>query len=129
MTRLALLGRTLCFTSRSMAERRVTAAELRDRCSAGACWLLRGSSVYDVSNFVKLHPGGEQLLQDRAGTDIQRDLDGPPHRHSDNALRWLEQYYVGEMEPEEPAQQVRGAPGLDRRPCMHRQTLPCVLYI
>ncbi|XP_026712774.1 fatty acid 2-hydroxylase [Athene cunicularia] len=26
-------------------------------------------------------------------------LDGPPHRHSANARRWLEQYYVGEMEP------------------------------
>ncbi|CAN2389329.1 fatty acid alpha-hydroxylase activity [Pristimantis euphronides] len=85
-----------------MAGRRVTAAELRDRCSAGACWLLRGSSVYDVSGFVKFHPGGEQLLQERAGTDIQRELDGPPHRHSDNALRWLEQYYVGELEGPEP---------------------------
>ncbi|XP_075045381.1 fatty acid 2-hydroxylase [Mixophyes fleayi] len=84
-----------------MAARRVTAAELRGQCSAGACWLLRGNKVYDVSGFVKLHPGGEGLLQDRAGTDIQRDLDGPPHRHSENALRWLEQYYVGELEAAE----------------------------
>ncbi|XP_073462020.1 fatty acid 2-hydroxylase [Aquarana catesbeiana] len=88
-----------------MAGRRVTAAELRAQCSSGACWLLRGRKVYDVSSFVRLHPGGERLLLDRAGTDIQGELDGPPHRHSDNALRWLEQYYVGELEPEEPGQQ------------------------
>ncbi|KAM4721130.1 fatty acid 2-hydroxylase [Rhinophrynus dorsalis] len=81
-----------------MASRRVSASELRDKCSAGTCWVLKGKKVYDVSGFAKLHPGGERLLQDRAGQDIQADLEGPPHRHSDNALRWLEQYYVGEME-------------------------------
>ncbi|XP_068117537.1 fatty acid 2-hydroxylase [Hyperolius riggenbachi] len=88
-----------------LAGRRVTAAELRSRCAAGACWLLRGNKVYDVSQFVRLHPGGERTLLDRAGTDIQGDLDGPPHRHSDNALRWLEQYYVGELEPGESREQ------------------------
>ncbi|XP_075432734.1 fatty acid 2-hydroxylase [Ascaphus truei] len=81
-----------------MAARRITAAELRSRCSAGACWVLRGNHVYDVSGFVKLHPGGEEVLRDRAGTDIQADLTGPPHRHSENALRWLGQYYVGDLE-------------------------------
>ncbi|NXG68881.1 FA2H hydroxylase, partial [Baryphthengus martii] len=32
-------------------------------------------------------------------TDVSAALEGPPHRHSANARRWLEQYYVGEMEP------------------------------
>uniref|UniRef100_A0A8C5QU57 Fatty acid 2-hydroxylase n=1 Tax=Leptobrachium leishanense TaxID=445787 RepID=A0A8C5QU57_9ANUR len=82
----------------------VSSAELR-----GRCWLLRGRKVYDVSDFVRMHPGGERLLWDRTGTDIQADLQGPPHRHSDNALRWLEQYYVGELEDDPPAEppQVR----------------------
>ncbi|NWX92189.1 FA2H hydroxylase, partial [Nothoprocta pentlandii] len=55
--------------------------------------------LYDLSAFVRLHPGGEQLLRRRAGTDVSAALDGPPHRHSANARRWLEQYYVGELEP------------------------------
>ncbi|NXP09269.1 FA2H hydroxylase, partial [Thinocorus orbignyianus] len=54
--------------------------------------------LYDLSGFVRLHPGGEQLLRRRAGTDVSQALDGPPHRHSANARRWLEQYYVGEVE-------------------------------
>ncbi|OWK16321.1 hypothetical protein Celaphus_00003933, partial [Cervus elaphus hippelaphus] len=44
------------------------------------------------------HPGGEQLLWARAGQDVSADLDGPPHRHSANARRWLEQYYVGDLQ-------------------------------
>ncbi|NXG37524.1 FA2H hydroxylase, partial [Dromaius novaehollandiae] len=55
--------------------------------------------LYDLSAFVRLHPGGEQLLRRRAGTDVSAALNGPPHRHSANARRWLEQYYVGELEP------------------------------
>ncbi|KAM4614330.1 fatty acid 2-hydroxylase [Discoglossus pictus] len=81
-----------------MSERRITLAQLQESRSSGACWVLRGHKVYDVTGFVRLHPGGESLLQERAGKDIQGDLEGPPHRHSDNALRWLEQYYVGELE-------------------------------
>ncbi|NXK45992.1 FA2H hydroxylase, partial [Chauna torquata] len=66
--------------------------------------------LYDLSGFVRLHPGGEQLLRRRAGTDVSAALDGPPHRHSANARRWLEQYYMGELQsdgeeaaPEQPA--------------------------
>ncbi|KAE8609141.1 hypothetical protein XENTR_v10011724 [Xenopus tropicalis] len=85
-----------------MASRRVSPVELRRECSAGKCWVLVGNKVYDVTAFVNLHPGGERLLQDRAGKDIQADLNGPPHRHSENALRWLEQYYVGDLQAESP---------------------------
>ncbi|KAL8194687.1 UNVERIFIED_CONTAM: Fatty acid 2-hydroxylase [Gekko kuhli] len=78
-------------------------AELRQRCAQGACLVLSGRRLYDLSPFVRLHPGGEQLLQERAGTDIRDALDGPPHRHSDNARRWLEQYYLGDLGDAEPA--------------------------
>lgn len=79
-------------------------AEVQRRLAAGACWVRRGASLYDLTGFVRHHPGGEQLLRARAGQDISADLDGPPHRHSDNARRWLEQYYVGELrvDPQDP---------------------------
>ncbi|NXM26789.1 FA2H hydroxylase, partial [Oxyruncus cristatus] len=79
--------------------RSFSAAEVRARCAQGACLVSCHRRLYDLSGFVRLHPGGEQLLRRRAGTDVSAALDGPPHRHSANARRWLEQYYVGEMEP------------------------------
>ena len=83
------------------APRSFSAAEVRARCAQGACLVRCHRRLYDLSGFVRLHPGGEQLLRRRAGTDVSAALDGPPHRHSANARRWLEQYYVGEMEPGE----------------------------
>uniref|UniRef100_A0A8V5GW92 Fatty acid 2-hydroxylase n=1 Tax=Melopsittacus undulatus TaxID=13146 RepID=A0A8V5GW92_MELUD len=85
----------------SPSPRSFSAAEVRALCAQGACLVSCRRRLYDLSGFVRLHPGGEQLLRRRAGTDVSAALDGPPHRHSDNARRWLEQYYVGEMEPGE----------------------------
>uniref|UniRef100_H9GBR7 Fatty acid 2-hydroxylase n=1 Tax=Anolis carolinensis TaxID=28377 RepID=H9GBR7_ANOCA len=62
---------------------------VRGRCAGGASLLLSGRRVFDVSSFVRLHPGGEEALRARAGTDIRDALDGPPHRHSPHARRWL----------------------------------------
>ncbi|KAL2762144.1 fatty acid 2-hydroxylase [Daubentonia madagascariensis] len=73
-------------------------SEVQRRLAAGACWVRRGARLYDLTSFVRHHPGGEQLLRARAGQDIGADLDGPPHRHSANARRWLEEYYVGELQ-------------------------------
>ncbi|EDL92567.1 rCG51041, isoform CRA_b [Rattus norvegicus] len=89
-----------------------TSAEVQRRLAAGACWVRRGASLYDLTGFVRHHPGGEQLLLARAGQDISADLDGPPHKHSDNARRWLEQYYVGELraDPQDPTENGAGAP-------------------
>uniref|UniRef100_A0A8C3HPU3 Fatty acid 2-hydroxylase n=1 Tax=Chrysemys picta bellii TaxID=8478 RepID=A0A8C3HPU3_CHRPI len=74
-------------------------AEVRQRCAQGACLVMRGRRLYDLSGFVRLHPGGEQLLRERAGSDVSAALEGPPHRHSRNARLWLEQYYLGEVRP------------------------------
>ncbi|NXH40223.1 FA2H hydroxylase, partial [Dicaeum eximium] len=94
--------------------RSFSAAEVRARCAQGACLVSCRRRLYDLSGFVRLHPGGEQLLRRRAGTDVSAALDGPPHRHSENARRWLEQYYVGEIEPGDeqvPPNRERGGHG------------------
>lgn len=85
------------------APRSFSAAEVRDRCARGECLVRCRRRLYDLSAFVRLHPGGERLLRSRAGTDVSAALDGPPHRHSANARRWLEQYYVGELRDEQVA--------------------------
>ncbi|NXU19397.1 FA2H hydroxylase, partial [Pardalotus punctatus] len=91
--------------------RSFSAAEVRARCAQGACLVSCHRRLYDLSGFVRLHPGGEQLLRRRAGTDVSAALDGPPHRHSANARRWLEQYYVGELEPGDEQVPPRGRTG------------------
>jgi len=65
-----------------------------------SCWVLLGTRVYDVTGFLRMHPGGEALILRRSGRDVTGEMEGPPHRHSENARRWMEQYYIGELQTE-----------------------------
>ncbi|XP_004625842.1 fatty acid 2-hydroxylase [Octodon degus] len=99
-------------------------AEVQRRLAAGDCWVRRGARLYDLTSFLRHHPGGEQLLRARAGQDVSADLDGPPHRHSANARRWLEQYYVGELrdDPQEPTE--NGATASEEMPKLDPEMEP-----
>ncbi|KAJ8272221.1 hypothetical protein COCON_G00110800 [Conger conger] len=67
-------------------------------CTEDSCWVLLGNRVYDVTEFLRLHLGGEAVILRHSGTDVSQLMSGPPHRHSENARRWMEQYYIGDME-------------------------------
>lgn len=84
--------------SPSVSPRFFSEKEVSRHRSKESCWVLKGSRVYDVTGFLRMHPGGEALLLGRGGSDISRELEGPPHRHSQNARRWMEQYYIGELD-------------------------------
>ncbi|XP_078113867.1 fatty acid 2-hydroxylase [Sander vitreus] len=72
--------------------------EVARHCTKDSCWVLLGTRVYDVTSFLRMHPGGEALILRRSGKDVSREMEGPPHRHSENARRWMEQYYIGELD-------------------------------
>uniref|UniRef100_A0A3Q0RB19 Fatty acid 2-hydroxylase n=1 Tax=Amphilophus citrinellus TaxID=61819 RepID=A0A3Q0RB19_AMPCI len=84
--------------SPSTSPRFFTEREVARHCTEDSCWVLMGSRVYDVTAFLRMHPGGEALIRSRSGKDVSQAIEGPPHRHSENARRWLEQYYIGELD-------------------------------
>lgn len=84
--------------SPSVSTRYFSEKEVARHCTKESCWVLVGTRVYDVTSFLRMHPGGEALILRRSGSDISGQLDGPPHRHSENARRWLEQYYIGDID-------------------------------
>lgn len=50
-----------------MAERTISADELKKHSKQGDCWLAIHGNVYDVSDFMDDHPGGGDVLLDAAG--------------------------------------------------------------
>ncbi|XP_073687938.1 fatty acid 2-hydroxylase [Garra rufa] len=84
--------------SPSVSPRFFSEKEVAKHCTKDSCWVLSGTRVYDVTAFLRMHPGGEALILSRSGKDISREIEGPPHRHSENARRWMEQYYIGELD-------------------------------
>ncbi|KAJ3596713.1 hypothetical protein NHX12_003117 [Muraenolepis orangiensis] len=86
------------FSATSPQTRLLSEPEVARHCTKDSCWVLRGTRVYDVTAFLRLHPGGDALLLRRSGTDVSTEMRGPPHKHSKNAMRWMEQYYIGELD-------------------------------
>lgn len=93
--------------SPSVSPRFFSMKEVSRHCSKDSCWVLLGTRVYDVTGFLRMHPGGEALILRRATTDISKQMDGPPHRHSENARRWLEQYYIGELDRDDDGDEAQ----------------------
>ncbi|KAL6107273.1 fa2h [Pungitius sinensis] len=84
--------------SPSTSPRLLAEKEVARHCTQDSCWVLLGTRVYDVTSFLRMHPGGEALLLQRSGKDVSPEMEGAPHRHSENARRWMEQYYIGELD-------------------------------
>jgi len=59
--------------------------------------IINEGKVFDVTSFVDVHPGGRKTIAARHGRDITKVMKDGPHKHSKNAYKWLEQYYIGEF--------------------------------
>ncbi|KAA0199140.1 hypothetical protein HAZT_HAZT000066 [Hyalella azteca] len=59
------------------------------------CWIVLYDKVYDVTDFLFEHPGGEELMMEHAGRDGTIAFRGVGH--SKAALRSLQRYLIGEL--------------------------------
>ena len=60
--------------------------------SADSCWLAIESKVYDVTDFVTRHPGGEAILNG-CGKDATQMFEQHPQSAKDS----LPQFYIGDL--------------------------------
>ncbi|MEM5948106.1 cytochrome b5-like heme/steroid binding domain-containing protein [Spirochaetia bacterium 38H-sp] len=75
-----------------------TMEEVKQHADAGECWLVIDDKVYDLTEFVNMHPGGKAILQG-CGKDATRLFEERPMGsgtpHSDRARKLLENYLIG----------------------------------
>lgn len=66
-----------------------------------SCWMAIGDGVYDVTEFLPLHPGPEGWMRARCGLDATQDWEtktyGAPHSPAAHSL--LELYRIGNLDP------------------------------
>lgn len=75
-----------------------TEEDVADHKSANSCWITCRGKVYDVTKFVPDHPGGDDLILEHAGTDVESIMkDEGSHDHSDSAYDMLEEYVIGRL--------------------------------
>eukprot|EP01084_Bolivina_argentea_P263473 445952_1 len=63
----------------------------------GDCWIEIEGKVYDVSEWMRKHPGGERLLECLGGKDAS--LPFLVNHHPSIRQRYLPTWYIGDLEP------------------------------
>jgi alkylation response protein AidB-like acyl-CoA dehydrogenase len=85
-----------------------TRAEVKKHKEGDELWFIIDSVVYDVSDFLDAHPGGEAVLRQVAGTDATTAFYNL-HRH-EVLVRYAPQLALGRVEGEKPSI-ITPAPG------------------
>lgn len=79
--------------------KKFTRAEVAEHNSSSSAWIIIGNKVYDVTKFLDEHPGGCEVLLEKAGEDRTEAFEDIGH--STDARQMKEDYCIGEvMEPE-----------------------------
>lgn len=63
------------------------------------CWLLVSGKIYDVTNFIKLHPGGKRDILGNCGKEATQAFvtQGGEGTHSNKANEMIADYYLGDF--------------------------------
>lgn len=62
-------------------------------------WVTYEDSVYDITQFIKVHPGGAEKLMMAAGGAIEPFWEMYPFHKKDNVKDLLVQYKIGMLHP------------------------------
>ena len=71
----------------------VSLEEVRDHCTPWDAWTVVYDRVYDVTEYLARHPGGEEVMMEYVGYDATIAFRGVGHSRA--AFRALEKYLVG----------------------------------
>ncbi|KAJ1548977.1 hypothetical protein HK405_011945 [Cladochytrium tenue] len=74
-----------------------TLAEIAKHTTGKDCWMVIDGLVYDVTDFLSEHPGGDEVMLDVAGKDATQAFEDIGH--SDDARKTLKSYLIGKLDP------------------------------
>ena len=79
----------------------ISAQEVAAHNSPDDCWIIVSNKVYDVSSYVKLHPGGASAIMPYCGEEATRAFETKDlsrgEDHSGFAYSHLDSLYVGDL--------------------------------
>ena len=73
--------------------------EVRGHNQAKDVWVIMNGAVYDITQFLPNHPGGEEIVLEHAGLDITEVFKSASvHQHSTSAFEMLKAHKIGGLE-------------------------------
>ncbi|KAH8377904.1 hypothetical protein KR093_007825 [Drosophila rubida] len=73
----------------------ITLEEVSQHDSFDDCWIVIYDRVYDVTQFLREHPGGDDVIMDHAGRDATIAFHGTGH--SRHAVDQMRHYLIGQL--------------------------------
>ncbi|MED6183857.1 hypothetical protein PIB30_041712 [Stylosanthes scabra] len=64
------------------------------------CWIVVNGKVYDVTQYLDDHPGGDDVILAATGRDATDDFEDAGH--SKSAREQMEEYFIGELDTSAP---------------------------
>ncbi|XP_020212890.1 cytochrome b5 [Cajanus cajan] len=74
--------------------------ELSQHNTKDDCWILVDGKVYDVTQYLDDHPGGDDVILATTGKDATEEFEDVGH--SKSARELMEQYCIGELDTSPP---------------------------
>jgi predicted heme/steroid binding protein len=98
-----ILSGTLFLGTRVFAQA-YTTDEIAKHDQAGDCWVILSGKVYDLTSYIKKHPGGSSKITSNCGQDatVAFQSKGGGRGHSSLALSLLPGYFVGDVSTKAP---------------------------
>ncbi|KAG8387335.1 hypothetical protein BUALT_Bualt02G0010800 [Buddleja alternifolia] len=75
-----------------------TLTEVAEHKTRNDCWVVLFGRVYNVTNFLDEHPGGDEVLLAATGKDATAEFDDIGHSH--DAWAMLDKFYLGDLHSE-----------------------------
>ena len=69
-----------------MPHKTITRADVAKNNTDESCWIIIDAKVYDLTDFLEAHPGGEAALKQVAGTDATEAF---YNLHRQEVLHWV----------------------------------------
>jgi cytochrome b involved in lipid metabolism len=84
-----------CFDCQRQNRSSYTMCEIRRHNTTESAWIVAGNDIYDVTEYMNIHPGGSTSLLKKSGgvVDCSRDL----HFHSKKGQKLWQKYYIGKV--------------------------------
>lgn len=78
-----------------MANKLYSLHEIKKNCENDQTWVVINNSVYNVTDFLNEHPGGEEVLLEQSGKNATEAFEDVGH--STDAREMMKKYKIGEL--------------------------------
>lgn len=83
----------------SPGKRLIRMDEVKKHTTRQSLWMVMDDKVYDITDYVSEHPGGEAVLIEEAGTDATEAFEDVGH--SSDARIDRDAFYIGDLHPDD----------------------------